>query len=244
MISTVAWTALLMGLAGGSHCLVMCAAPCAALVGHGAQAVAQGQTTQSVQVLERASKGILLRRTVAFHLGRLVGYAAVGALAAVAMGSLAWLSQHSTVFHPVWTLMHVAILGWGLLMVVSSGQPPWVERAGRAVWAWVSPWVRSQGGLFAVGCLWSMMPCGLLYSALLLAALSGGVGEGALSMVLFGVGSGLWMLSGPWLWTRIKLRLNLVRREWGTRLAGGMLMGVAAWALWMDLIYKPSLWCR
>ncbi|MEG1769861.1 MAG: sulfite exporter TauE/SafE family protein, partial [Comamonas sp.] len=23
-----------------------------------------------------------------------------------------------------------------------------------------------------------------------------------------------------------------------------MLFGVAAWALWMDLVYKPSLWCR
>jgi len=26
--------------------------------------------------------------------------------------------------------------------------------------------------------------------------------------------------------------------------AGLMLVGVAVWALWMDLIYKPSLWCR
>ncbi|RDD91958.1 sulfite exporter TauE/SafE family protein, partial [Acidovorax sp. BoFeN1] len=23
-----------------------------------------------------------------------------------------------------------------------------------------------------------------------------------------------------------------------------LLVGVAGWALWMDLIYKPSLWCR
>ena len=33
---TIAWTALLMGLAGGAHCLAMCSAPCGALVGQGA----------------------------------------------------------------------------------------------------------------------------------------------------------------------------------------------------------------
>ena len=32
--------------------------------------------------------------------------------------------------------------------------------------------------------------------------------------------------------------------EWGTRAAGAMLCAVASWALWMDLVYKPSLWCR
>ena len=41
------------------------------------------------------------------------------------------------------------------------------------------------------------MPCGLLYSALLVAALSGGAWQGALSMALFGVGSGIWLLVGP-----------------------------------------------
>ena len=94
------------------------------------------------------------------------------------------------------------------------------------------------------GLLWALMPCGLLYSALLVAALSGGALQGAVTMLLFGAGSGLWLVGGPWLWGRLRTRINAVRASWGTRLAGALLLGVAGWALWMDLIYKPSLWCR
>ena len=88
------------------------------------------------------------------------------------------------------------------------------------------------------------MPCGLLYSALLVAALSNSAAQGALSMLAFALGSGLWLLAGPWLWARVRTRLNGWRESWGTRFAGLLLFAIAAWALWMDLVYKPSLWCR
>jgi len=243
MLATVASTALLMGLAGGSHCLAMCSAPCGALVGQAASSQAVVGRSEPV-VLHWAPRGGLVRRTAAFHVGRLVGYAAAGALAALAMDSLAWLTQQSTALRPAWTLMHVAVMAWGLMMMVQSRQPAWVERTGRVVWGRVRPLVGAPGGVFAAGVLWALMPCGLLYSALLVAALSGGALEGALTMMLFAVGSGVWLLAGPWAWTRLKSRLNTARAEWGTRVAGGLLCSVAAWALWMDLIYKPSLWCR
>ncbi|MCO5355889.1 sulfite exporter TauE/SafE family protein [Acidovorax kalamii] len=247
MLATVAWTALLMGLAGGSHCLAMCAAPCGALVGRAAAsegADSPAQEGTAVQVVQWVPRGGVVLRTLAFHGGRLVGYAAAGALAALAMDSLAWLTQQTTALRPVWTLMHVAVMAWGLMMMVQSRQPAWVERAGRAVWGRVRPLVGAPGGVLVAGALWALMPCGLLYSALLVAALSGGALEGALTMVLFAVGSGVWLLGGPWAWSRLRSRLNQVRAEWGTRVAGGLLCAVAAWALWMDLIYKPSLWCR
>jgi sulfite exporter TauE/SafE len=41
------------------------------------------------------------------------------------------------------------------------------------------------------------MPCGLLYSAVLVAALSGGAWQGALSMAAFAVGGAVWLLAGP-----------------------------------------------
>ncbi|RQO82374.1 sulfite exporter TauE/SafE family protein [Acidovorax sp. FJL06] len=247
MLATVAWTALLMGLAGGSHCLAMCAAPCGALVGQGAAAESADGSAQGgavVQVVQWAPRGGVAVRTMAFHGGRLVGYAAAGALAALAMDSLAWLTQQTTALRPAWTLMHVAVMAWGLMMMVQSRQPAWVEQAGRVVWSRVRPLVGAPGGVLASGVLWALMPCGLLYSALLVAALSGGALDGALTMVLFGVGSGVWLAGGPWAWSRLRSRLNLARAEWGTRVAGGLLCAVAAWALWMDLVYKPSLWCR
>lgn len=232
---TIAWTALLMGLAGGAHCLAMCAAPCGAIVGQG------GDAGQPVRWVPRRGAAL---RGAAFHAGRIAGYATAGAAAALAMDSLAWLTQQTTALHPVWTLMHVAVMAWGLLMLVQSRQPAWVEQAGRAVWGRVRPLVGAPGGVLAAGFLWALMPCGLLYSALLVAALSGGPVQGALAMALFGIGSGAWLVGGRWAWSRIRSRLDGFRAEWGTRLAGALLCGVATWALWMDLVYKPSLWCR
>jgi hypothetical protein len=184
------------------------------------------------------------RRLAAYHAGRLLGYAAVGALAAMAMQSLAWLTQQATALRPLWTFMHVAVLAWGLMMVLQARQPAWVESAGRAVWGRVRPLVQAPGGVFATGFLWALMPCGLLYSALLVAALSGGIWEGAMTMAFFAMGSGAWLLAGPWLWQHLRQRMDALRASWGTRLAGLLLCGVAGWALWMDLVYRPSLICQ
>ena len=239
MLSSLAWTAFFMGLAGGSHCLVMCAAPCSAVVSG-----VDAQSVQAVQTVHWAGRAPEWRRWGAYHLGRILGYSLVGALAAVALQSLAWLTQHASALRPVWTFFHVAVLAWGVLLMLQARQPAWVERAGRSVWKRVQPLVRSQTGVFAAGMLWSLMPCGLLYSALLVAALTGGALQGALAMALFALGSGLWLWLGPWAWLQLRTRINAWRSDWGSRLAGLMLCGVAAWALWHDLIYRPSLICE
>ena len=69
----------------------------------------------------------------------------------------------------------------------------------------------------AIGAMWAFMPCGLLYSALLVAALSGDALDGALTMALFAAGSSVSLLVGPWLLLRFGKRGN---GEWGMRLAG------------------------
>jgi len=255
MLATLASTALLMGLAGGSHCLVMCSAPCAALVGaKGAKGTKGTQGTDSAAPASQGAQpvrwarcsggGGAIRRSAAFHAGRLAGYAGAGALAALALDSLAWLTTQTTALRPVWTLLHVAVMAWGLMMLLQSRQPAWVEQAGRAVWGRVRPLVAAPGGVALAGVLWALMPCGLLYSALLVAALSGGALQGALTMAMFGLGSGVWLLAGPWAWGRLKNRLDLMRAQWGTRVAGGLLCAVAAWALWTGLTSQPALWCR
>ena len=234
-----------MGLVGGPHCLAMCAAPCSAIVGAGPARSAESQGAQpSVQPLRFVPQGGQVQRLLAYHGGRLLGYASAGALAAMAMQSLAWFTQQTTALRPVWTLVHVLVLAGGVMMVLQARQPVWVENAGRSVWGRVRPLLAAPGGVFATGFLWALMPCGLLYSALLVAALSGGAWQGALTMAVFGVGSGLWLVAGPWLWQRLRQKLNAARAAWGTRVAGGLLCAAAAGALWMDLVYRPSLWCR
>jgi uncharacterized protein len=223
MSFALALSALLMGLAGGPHCIAMCGAACAGL--------------------GRAGRGSPARSQLAFHAGRLAGYATGGAAAAYAVDTLGWLTGNSAALRPVWTLFHLAVLAWGLMLVTKAHQPMWVSAAGRSIWTHVRPVASARGGVFAAGVLWTFMPCGLLYSALLVAALSGGPLQGAAAMALFALGSGVSLaLAQPLLATLARFG-NRFRQDWGTRAAGALLVLAAAWGLWMDLAQRIAIWC-
>jgi hypothetical protein len=143
----------------------------------------------------------------------------------------------------VWTLFHVAVLGWGLMLLMLARQPAWMSEAGRSVWKRMRPWVGARGGLFTTGAAWALMPCGLLYSALLVASLSGTAAEGALSMALFATGSGLWLAAAPRLFAKVRETANRVRQDWGTRISGLLLALAAVFALWVDLAHRVAVWC-
>ena len=91
-----------------------------------------------------------------------------------------------------------------------------------------------------MGTVWALLPCGLLYSALLVATLSGQALHGAAVMALFAAGSSVSMMAGPWLWLRLSRRSN---GQWGVRLAGLALAASSAWALWMGLVHQQAPWC-
>ena len=231
-----------MGLAGGPHCLAMCGAVCGAIGRAGpARVIPVAIRGQGPSPASAATPGL---RDALFQLGRLCGYSAAGALAALAMDSLAWLSSQAGSVRPVWTLFHVLVLAWGAILLVSARQPAWVQTASRSVWERVRPLTARRGGVFVTGLLWTFMPCGLLYSALLVAGLSGGVLTGALVMAAFAVGSSVSLLLGPWLWRMLQQRIDAWRQDWGTRLAGLMLCALAGWALWMDVAQRVSQWCQ
>lgn len=223
MTPTLAGTAFLMGLVGGPHCLAMCGAACGGVIrGVGA----------------RPAPGMAM-----FQLGRLLGYSAAGAAAGLAVESFAWLSQHTAALRPAWTLFHVAVLAWGLMLLAQARQPQWVETAGRGMWSRVRPLAQRRGGLVVTGALWIFMPCGLLYSALLVASLSGGAVQGAASMALFAIGSGISLGLAPAALRRVQALGNRLRKDWGTRIAGLLLAATAAWALWMDVAHRVAQWC-
>ena len=223
MSATLAVTALVMGLAGGPHCVAMCGAACSGIT--------------------RAGAARAKRSMWSFQAGRLAGYAAAGATAAAAVETFAWLTTQSAALRPVWTLFHLAVLAWALMLVTRARQPMWVSAAGRNVWTRVRPLVTARGGVLATGALWAFMPCGLLYSALLVASLSGGPLEGALAMGLFALGSSLSLVLAPRLYDKLKDRGNELRQDGGTRLAGALLALAAAWALWMDMAHRIAVWC-
>lgn len=117
MQSSLAITALMMGLLGGPHCVAMCGAACAGL----------GQAAG-----ERRNQALM-----AFQLGRLGGYSLLGAVAAASVQGLGWLTTQSAAIRPVWTLLHLAAFALGLLLMLQARQPVWLDDAARRLWSHV-----------------------------------------------------------------------------------------------------------
>jgi sulfite exporter TauE/SafE len=230
MQTSLAATALLMGLAGGPHCIAMCGAACAAM----------GSRTNP-GVSTRSSKALWI-----FQLGRLAGYSGMGALAAASMQGLGWLSVHSAALRPVWTSLHVAAALLGFLLLLQGRQPIWLDTGARKVWGRIRSVTQSSkldssaAAPLLLGAAWSLLPCGLLYSALLVAALSPSAAQGAGVMALFALGSGVSLMAGPWLWLRLR---SPGSDRWAIRLSGAALLAVSAWALWMGLVHDAAPWC-
>ncbi|WP_345540882.1 sulfite exporter TauE/SafE family protein [Variovorax defluvii] len=238
MQTALAGTALLMGLLGGPHCVAMCAAACSGVI-RIVRPVGGGAAAASLPALSGEGRAAWI-----FHAGRIAGYAGAGAIAASAVQGLAAASSHAIALRPLWVVLHVFILAWGSALVVTGRQPLWAHRLGRGMSARLRPAVGTAPGLFATGALWVCMPCGLLYSALMLAGLANSPVGGAAAMALFAAGSGLSLVLAPWLWTRLAAGAGVVRKEWGCRLAGVMLAAMAVQAIWTDLSHQIELWCR
>ena len=222
MQTALAATALLMGLAGGPHCVAMCGAACAGI--------------------GRSSTGTNTRSMWIFQAGRVLGYSALGGVAAASMQGLGWLSVHSAALRPVWTLFHVAAALLGLMLLWQARQPVWLEDGARRVWSRVRSATKGSAGAapLLLGVLWSLLPCGLLYSALLVAALTSSALEGAAVMALFALGSSVSLMAGPWLWLRLRKPGS---GQWAIRLAGLALLATSLWALWMGLVHNTAPWC-
>lgn len=226
MQSSLALTALLMGLVGGPHCVAMCGAACTG--------IAQAAGPRKISALW------------VFQCGRIAGYSALGGLAAASLQGLGWLTIQSAALRPVWSLFHVAAFFLGVMLLWQARQPVWLESTARRVWARARSFAANWGGgaPLVLGVLWALLPCGLLYSALLVAALAGSPAAGAMVMGLFALGTSVTMVLGPWLWLR--LRGSPGRRgdgQWGVRLAGAALAASSAWALWMALAHNAAPWC-
>ena len=177
-MSFAALTAVfLVGLLGGTHCLGMCGGIVTAL------------TVQMPRDRPRWSLHL------AYHAGRITTYAAAGALAG-GLGAAALLLGGAlpvqVVLYVVAQLMLVAL---GLYLLGISRYLEVFERAGRVLWRRIQPAasvffpVRTVPRGYAVGILWGLLPCGLVYSVLVTALVAGGAANGALVMLAFGAGT-------------------------------------------------------
>ena len=225
MDSALLASAALMGLAGAPHCAAMCGAAFGAVAG-------------------RSRSGPALANAAAVHGGRLLGYAAGGAVVAAGVAGFEALGTAAPWLRPLWTLVHVGAVALGLWLLWEGRAPAWLARGAPVAGApptVVQPIrlhrrlpIAARSGV--IGACWVGMPCGLLQSALLVAALASNPAQGALVMSAFAVASGIGLWLGPQLWHRLRAGAGGERfAAASVRLAGALLAGASLFALWHGL---------
>lgn len=222
MQTSMAITALFMGIVGGPHCVAMCGAACAGI--------------------SRAAGERSTRALWTFQFSRMLGYSLFGAFAAGSVQGLAVLGTNTIAIRPVWTMFHAAAFLLGLALIWQARQPAWIDSLGQSLWRKARPVLSRLGprAPIVLGVGWAFMPCGLLYSALLVASLSANVFEGAAIMALFSLGTSISLTAAPWLLLRLRGGQS---GAWAIRLAGLALALTSGWALWMGLTNPTGLFC-
>jgi sulfite exporter TauE/SafE len=170
-------TALLAGILGSAHCLGMCG-------GISGLYAMNGDRTSALRQLPMA---------FTYNLGRLTSYAVLGLI--VATFGHALVAALPAIAAPVRFLTGVLIMLIGLQVAFDTRLLRPLERTGAVLWQKFAPAAKkllpatSVPRVFSLGLLWGWLPCGLVYSILLLAATSARPLGGATTMLAFGVGT-------------------------------------------------------
>lgn len=231
---------VLLGLAGAPHCAAMCGPACAAATCSGArrEALAAGW---------------------AFHGARVASYALIGSLASAGVAAASLTASAAPALRPFWVLLHCAALGLGLWMASTGRQPGLMSRLGLARpgtlalspgGGWQPMTVTRRGWTAgAAGALWVAWPCGLLQSAVVVAALCHTPAAGALALGGFALASAPGLLVTPWI-LRWLGRGGAQRAGWGDgliraaiRLSGLALAAGALIALNRDAWHRLVAYC-
>jgi hypothetical protein len=205
-MSAAALTAVfLVGLLGGTHCLGMCGGIVTAL------------TVQMPRDRPRWSLHL------AYHAGRITTYAAAGALAGGLGAAALLLGGALPVQVALYIVAQLTLVALGLYLLGVSRYLEVFERAGRVLWRRVQPAasalfpIRTAPRGYAVGLLWGLLPCGLVYSVLVTAIVAGSTARGALVMLAFGAGTLPSLLAAG----AVLPALQRIRRGQGVRRAAG-----------------------
>lgn len=177
MFETGFLAVFLIGLLGGTHCVGMCGGIVSAL-----SVPAPGQPPAFVLHL-------------AYNLGRIASYTLAGAVMGT-IGSLGFLLQDLL---PIQLALYVAanlmLIALGFYLLGVTRFLALTERIGQRIWRHIQPWTRrflparTVAQALPLGMVWGWLPCGLVYSVLATALLTGSSARGAATMLAFGLGT-------------------------------------------------------
>lgn len=210
--------ALLAGLLGSAHCLGMCGGI------SGLFAVNTSVATLRTQI----------PFALAYNAGRVVSYAVLGGIVGLFGSVIVKASPSVAVGIRLASGIVIILVGLKVAFDLKLLNP--VERMGASIWSRIAP--AAQGLVpvttlpraLGLGLVWGWLPCGLVYSVLMIAAASADSASGAAVMVAFGVGTmPAMVLTGLG-----AARLAELMRRRGARLGLGLaivLMGIVTMAM-------------
>jgi len=169
--------AFVIGLLGGVHCIGMCGGIVGALT------------------VQAPRPGRAWDLHLSYNAGRIASYSAAGAVMGMIGGAGLMFNQVLPVQVLLYVLANLVLISLGLYLAGLGNQLTRLEALGARLWRRVQPYstrflpADTAAKAFILGTLWGWLPCGLVYSLLATALLSGGAGSGAAVMLAFGLGT-------------------------------------------------------
>ena len=181
LTSSLLLAVFLGALVSGWHCALMCGGIAAAI-----------ERPKVIETPLRAKTELFYLQLI-MHLGRITTYVLLGALAA-AVGVVVWQQNLLPIQRPLFALTSLILIFMGLRLIrldksegLLGGR--WLGSKIATYWAKYLGRMASGPSRWFSGMLWGLVPCGLVYSVLPLAFLSGDVVTGAAFMLAFGLGT-------------------------------------------------------
>lgn len=169
--------AFITGVLGSAHCFGMCGG-------------ISGLFAVNANV---ASLRTQVPKAIMYNLGRILSYSILGA--AVALLGKTTVAFIPTITTPVRLASGILIILVGLQLAFGWRILAPLESAGAKLWNRIAPTakglvpVETAPQALGLGLIWGWLPCGLVYSVLLLAATTTEPASGALVMAAFGLGT-------------------------------------------------------
>lgn len=216
-------TAWVVGLLSGVHCLGMCGGIATTL-------------TLGLPREQRLSWRAMLPYQLSYSLGRILSYGLAGALVGLlGLAAREWLPLHYGQ-QALWLLAGSVMILMGLYLGGWWNLAARIENLGAPLWRRLEPVsrrllpIRQPRQALLIGLLWGWLPCGLVYSTLIWSLSLGSPMQGALLMMVFGLGTLPNLLS---MGLAIGGLARWTRRAWFKHLAGMLVIGAGLHHLWL-----------
>ncbi|PSU24889.1 cytochrome biogenesis protein [Photobacterium phosphoreum] len=178
MIELNFMTALIIGLSGAGHCISMCGGIAAAV---------------TIGMLDKPQHHWVY--LLCYNIGRISAYMVAGLIVSQAVVQVITVSDSTSTLILLRILASIMMIILGLYVGKWWSGLTYIERVGHQLWRYIMPITKhflpltSPFKAIPFGFLWGWLPCGLVYSTLTWAAVSGSAMDGMIIMLAFGLGT-------------------------------------------------------